>query len=122
MFENHFNDGNYVKIRMARNAISESKFDCMGEMSIKMFVENCSEIFTLCCKDMLEPLENLTIVCKLAGVEALLMIAAELLLASAFKSFTISSGALNGCLSMNENKLDSKFSQHKSTFSILTCV
>lgn len=50
---------------------------------------------TLCCNDMFEPLDNLTIVCKLAGVEALfIIIAAELLLASAAGSFTISSGAL----------------------------
>jgi hypothetical protein len=59
---------------------------------------------TLCCKDMFEPLENLTIVCKLAGVDALLMIAAELLFASALGSFTISSGALNGCLSATKRE------------------
>lgn len=44
---------------------------------------------------MFEPLENLTIVCKLAGVEALLMIAAELMLGSTLVgSLRISSGVL----------------------------
>ena len=37
---------------------------------------------TLCCKDMFEPFENLTIVCKLAGVDTLLIIAAVLLFSS----------------------------------------
>lgn len=56
----------------------------------------------MCCSDILEPFENLTIVCKLAGVDALLIIAAELLFASVFRSLTISSGALyGGCLSVD---------------------
>lgn len=61
-------------------------------------------LFTLCCNDMFDPLENLTIVCKLAGVDALLMMAAELLFGSAvFESLMISSGVLYGCLSMTKN-------------------
>ena len=50
---------------------------------------------------MLEPFENRTIVCKLAGVDALLIIAVELLLLSVFESLMISSGVLyDGCLSV----------------------
>jgi hypothetical protein len=72
---------------------------------------------------MFEPLENLTIVCKLAGVDALFMIAAELLFASAHGSFTISSGALNGCLSArNENNLNSNLLHNNRSHSSLTCV
>lgn len=48
---------------------------------------------------MFDPFENLTIVCKLAGVDALLIMAAALLLTSALGSFTISSDVLYGCLS-----------------------
>lgn len=54
---------------------------------------------------MFEPFENLTMVCKLAGVEALLMIAAEPLFVSAFGSFMISSGVLYGGLSANKRAL-----------------
>lgn len=49
---------------------------------------------------MFDPLENLTIVCRLAGVDALLlMTTAEPLTTSVVESFIISSGALKGCLS-----------------------
>jgi hypothetical protein len=65
---------------------------------------------------MFDPLENLTIVCKLAGVDALLMIAAELLFASTFGSFTISSGVLNGCLPVNENNSIFNLFHHNGFF------
>jgi hypothetical protein len=69
-----------------------------GNLIIILLISIFNQQQTLCCKDMFEPFENLTIVCKLAGVDALLMMADELLL-STISSFIISMLGLYGCLS-----------------------
>lgn len=104
MFNNFFANFYY------KTLVNNKSFQIEGIIKISI------KYLTLCCSDMFDPLENLTMVCKLAGVDALLIIAAELLFTSALGSFVISSGALNGCLSGNENNLNFNLLNHNGPF------
>lgn len=60
-------DGNFCEIESVKRG---------KNIQLVKFIRNNREIESVTVCDMFEPLENLTIVCKLAGVDALLIIGA----------------------------------------------